>query len=125
MASYPPGAPISCRADWRPATGRPAVDAATIARQSLDVMGTAFAICNPLTGGQVAVSESMGAAVCRAVNDWICKEFLDKDARFRASIIVPPQSPELAVEEIERRDPDRRFVPRRTTVASGLMLVRR
>ena len=77
MASYPPGAPISCRADWRPAKGRPAADPATIARQSLDVMGTAFAICNPLTGGQVAVSESMGAAVCRAVNDWISKEFLD------------------------------------------------
>ena len=61
-------------------------------------MGTALAICNPLTGGQVAVSESMGAAVCGAVNDWIAKEFLDKDSRVRASIIVPPQSPELAVE---------------------------
>ena len=40
MANYPPGAPISCRADWRPAKGRPAADPATIARQSLDVMGT-------------------------------------------------------------------------------------
>jgi len=125
MASYPPGAPISCRADWRPAKGRPAADPATIARQSLDVMGTAFAICNPLTGGQVAVSESMGAAVCRAVNDWITKEFLDKDARFRASIIVPPQSPELAVEEIERCAPDRRFVQVMIPVAVEMMLGRR
>jgi hypothetical protein len=83
MASYPPGAPISCRADWRPAKGRPAADPATIARQSLDVMGTALAICNPLTGGQVAVSESMGAAVCRAVNDWITNEFLDRATRTR------------------------------------------
>jgi len=125
MASYPPGAPISCRADWRPANGRPAADPATIARQSFDVMGTAFAICNPLTGGQVAVSEAMGAAVCRAVNDWISKEFLDKDSRFRASIIVPPQSPELAVEEIERRAPDRRFVQVMIPVAVEMMLGRR
>jgi predicted TIM-barrel fold metal-dependent hydrolase len=88
-------------------------------------MGTALAICNPLTGGQVAVSESMGAAVCRAVNDWITKEFLDKDTRFSASIIVPPQSPELAVEEIERRAPDCRFVQVMIPVAVEMMLGRR
>ncbi|MFM9938922.1 MAG: amidohydrolase family protein [Hyphomicrobiaceae bacterium] len=125
MASYPPGAPITCRADWKPAEGKPAADSAIIARQSLDVIGTRFAILNPLTGGQVAVSEAMGAAVCRAVNDWVAKEFLDKDPRFRASIIVPPQSPELAVEEIERSAGDKRFVQVMIPAAVEMMLGRR
>src|SRR5262249_15386137 len=62
MASYPPGAPISCRADWRPAKGRPAADPATIARQSLDVMGTALAICNPLTAGPGGGRQPLGRA---------------------------------------------------------------
>lgn len=125
MASYPPGTPLACRADWKPAKGRPAADPAIIARQSLDVMGTRFAILNPLTGGQVAVSESMGAAVCRAVNDWVAKEFLDKDPRFRASIVVPPQSPELAAEEIERLSRDKRFVQVMIPAAVEMMLGRR
>jgi len=125
MASYPPGAPIACRADWRPAKGRPAADHATVVAQSLDAFGTRFAILNPLSGGQVATSETMGAAVCRAVNDWIAAEFLDRDPRFRASILVPPQSPELAAEEIERRAPDRRFVQVMIPVAGEMMLGRR
>jgi hypothetical protein len=125
MASYPPRAPIACRQDWRPPAGRPAANLATVAAQSLDAFGTRIAICNPLTGGQVAVSEAMAAAVCRAVNDWIVAEYLDRDSRFRASIVVPPQSPELAVEEIERRAADRRFVQVMIPVAVEMMLGRR
>jgi hypothetical protein len=125
MASYPPGAPLACRADWRPAKGRPASDQETVATQCLDAFGTRLAILNPLSGGQVAVSETMGAAVCGAVNDWIVAEFLDRDPRFRASILVPPQSPELAAEEIERRAPDRRFVQVMIPVAVEMMLGRR
>jgi uncharacterized protein len=44
------------------------------------------------------------------VNDWIAAEWLDREPRLRASIVVPMQNPELAVEEIERVAPDRRFV---------------
>ena len=49
-------------------------------RDALDAFGISLAICNPLTGGQVAVSESMGAAICAAVNDWIIEHWLDRDA---------------------------------------------
>ncbi len=125
MASYPPGTPLACRADWRPARGRPAADPATVLSQSLDRFGTRFAICNPLSGAQVAVSETMAAALCRAINDWVAAEYLDRDPRFRASILVPPQSPELAAEEIERLAGDRRFVQVMIPVAVEMMLGRR
>jgi len=110
MASYPPGAPIACRPDWRPPVGKPGTDLAQLQSAALDAFGARFAICNPLYGGQVAVSETMAAAICSALNDWIAAEWLAKDPRLRASIVVPAQAPHLAAEEIERLAPDRRFV---------------
>ena len=38
------------------------------------------------------------------------REWLDRDPRLRASILIPSENPELAVAEIERRADDRRFV---------------
>ena len=52
----------------------------------------------------------MARAVARAINDWIAKEWLDRDPRLRASITVPTQNVEFAVEEIERCAQDKRFV---------------
>ncbi len=52
----------------------------------------------------------MGAALARAVNDWLAKEWLDRDPRLRASIVVPIQNAEMAAAEIERCAADRRFV---------------
>jgi predicted TIM-barrel fold metal-dependent hydrolase len=77
---------------------------------ALDAFGISLAICNPLYGGQVALSETMGTVVCRAVNNLFAKEWLDAEPRLRASIVVSRQSPELAAEEIEDRARDRRFV---------------
>jgi len=42
------------------------------------------------------------AALASAVNDWLIAEWLDKDPRFRASMVVPSQLPELAAREIDR-----------------------
>ena len=50
------------------------------------------------------------AAFCKAINDWIAAEWLSRDSRLRASIVVPLQAPDLAIEEIERRAGDNRFV---------------
>jgi len=52
----------------------------------------------------------MALAVARAVNDWIAKEWLDRDPRLRASIVIPTQNVDFAVGEIERCAKDRRFV---------------
>jgi predicted TIM-barrel fold metal-dependent hydrolase len=52
----------------------------------------------------------MAAVLCTAINQWIARELLDRDPRLRASILIPLESPGLAVEEIERWAGDRRFV---------------
>ena len=49
------------------------------------------------------MSEDLSAALCRAINNWLVAEWLDRDPRLRASIVVPVHSPDLAAEEIERR----------------------
>ena len=124
MMSYPPNAPIACRPDWRVPGRRPGSDLGAMRSQALDRFGIGTAICNPLTGGQVAVSESMGAAICSAVNDWIVAHWLDREPRLRASIVVPAQAPLLAVEEIERLAGDHRFVQVLLPVACEMMLGR-
>ena len=124
MMSYPPNAPISCRPDWRLKGKRPGGSLEVMRRQALDAFDTSIAICNPLTGGQAAVSESMGAALCSAVNDWIKEHWLDKEPRLRASIVVPAQAPLLAAEEVDRCASDNRFVQVLMPAACEMMLGR-
>ncbi len=124
MMSYPHNAPITCRPDWRVKGQRPGGSLDAMRGQALDAFGIGTAICNPLTGGQVAVSESMGAAICSAVNDWIRQHWLDREPRLRASIVVPAQAPLLAAEEIDRCASDRRFVQVLLPVACEMMLGR-
>ena len=95
MMSFPLGAPITCRPDWRVPGERPGSSLDAMRTQALDRFGIGLAICNPLSGGQVAASESMGAAICSAVNDWIVEHWLNKEKRLRASIVVPAQAPLL------------------------------
>jgi uncharacterized protein len=110
LSSYPPNSPLCGRPDWRPKTGVPGSDFERARQQGLDGFGTRFAICNCLHGAQTLFSEDFAAAMCRAVNDYIAKEWLDREPRLRASIVVPTQNPEMAAEEIERLAGDRRFV---------------
>lgn len=76
----------------------------------LDPLGLRFAIGNVIHGAQMMMSEDLSLAFCRAINNWLAAEWLDRDPRLRASIVVPPHGPELAAEEIERLAGDRRFV---------------
>jgi predicted TIM-barrel fold metal-dependent hydrolase len=66
----------------------------------------------------------MAAALCAAVNDWTARELLDREPRLRASILVPPHNPALAVAEVERLAKDRRFV-QVLLLAMGEMLLGR
>ena len=99
----PPGAPISAR----PGVAR---DVAGFLAAALDPLGTTAAILNPLLPVAMLHSEDMAAAYARAANDWIAARWLDADPRLRASILVAPQSPALAADEILRCAEDRRFV---------------
>jgi uncharacterized protein len=124
LASYPPGAPIACRPDWRPANGKPGTDLG-ILRQTLDVFGTRAAIINCLHGGQAVHNEDLARTLCQAVNDWITANWLDRDHRLRASIVVPSQSPTYSADEINRCAADRRFVQVQLLASNEIMLGRR
>ncbi len=108
--SYPPNAPLSARPEWRTRNGLAATEVNELTAQVCDAWGAERAICNCLYGVQLLFSEDMAAAFARAVNDWMASEWLDRDPRLRASIVVPLQNVEFAVDEIGRMAPDRRFV---------------
>jgi predicted TIM-barrel fold metal-dependent hydrolase len=107
--AYPLGSPLSARPDWR-GEGVPGAALAELRRDVLEPFATKFAICNCLYGVQMLFSEDFAAGMARAVNRWIAAEWLDRDARLRASIVVGLQNVEYAVDEIERCAADPRFV---------------
>ena len=98
----------------RPTGGPPTASRAAIWRWSSAARSTSsarsHAICNVLYGAQAVYDPYMASAFCKAINDWIAAEWLARDPRLRASIVVPMQAPDLAIEEIERRAGDNRFV---------------
>ena len=108
--NYPPGSPLSARPDWRPAQGKPAAELAQVQAHALDAWGLGLAILNPLAGVQAVHNEDLGAALARALNTWVAREWLDRDPRLRASIVLPTQSVERCVDELEFWAQDRRFV---------------
>jgi len=108
--SYPPNAPISARPDFRGARNRAATSVGELQTQVFDRWGAGLAICNCIYGVQLVLNEDMARAFARAINDWIAKEWLDRDPRLRASIVVPLQNVEFTVDEIERCAVDPRFV---------------
>jgi predicted TIM-barrel fold metal-dependent hydrolase len=110
LTSYPPNMPLSGRADWRLANGKPGSDFEMLRHGAFDQLGSSHAICNVLYGAQAVYDPYMASAFCKAINDWIAAEWLSRDPRLRASIVVPMQAPDLAIEEIERRAGDTRFV---------------
>ncbi len=108
--SYPPNAPLTARVDWRGKAGEPANTLEMLRTHVLDRWNIELAVCNCLYGVQLLFSEDMAAAFAKAVNDWVAREWLDRDTRLRASIVVPMQNAEYAVAEIERCARDLRFV---------------
>ena len=108
--TYPPNAPLTARPEWKGKNGRAATDVAGLTAQVFDRWQARYAICNCLYGVELIFSEDMAAAVARGVNNWVAKEWLDRDPRLRASIVIPTQNVEFAVDEIERCAKDKRFV---------------
>src|SRR5438552_14214877 len=109
LNSYPPNMPLSGRADWRPTTGKPGSDLKMVQRGAFEQLGASHAICNVLYGAQAVFDPYMAAAFCKAINDWIAAEWLSKDSRLSASIVVPMQAADTAIEGIGRRAADPRL----------------
>ena len=124
MTSYPPNAPISTRADWREVKdGQGDLD--RVRAQVLDAFDLSLGIANVIHGCVALHNDDMSAAICRAVNDWLRAEWLDREPRLRGSILVPQQDPAQAVAEIERLAPDKRFVQVLLLVMGEKLLGRR
>ena len=109
---YPPGLPTAARASARPADGSPAASRVALVQAGVfdAAPHPAFAILNSDCAVESLHNPDAAAAVAQAANDWLAAEWLAKDRRLRASIVVASQFPELAVREIERRAGDKGFV---------------
>lgn len=88
---------------WPPSGLPPGADLDFMREQHLDALDLEYGILNclyPKVGEQL--NEEYGAALARATNDWQVAEWLEKEPRLRASIVVNYENAEFAAEEIER-----------------------
>ncbi len=99
---YPPNAPVTARPGSVPPDGPAGSSLALLREQVLDPLGVEVAILNCLYAIDSLHNPEAAVAFARAVNDWQIAEWLDREPRLRASIVVPVQLPELAAREIER-----------------------
>lgn len=110
-AEYPRPTPRASRVDaWPPSGGPPASDLDFLREQLLDPYHVEFAVLNPLLGIGEMLNLELATVMARAANDWLAEQWLARDDRLRASIVIPYEDPAAAVAEIERLATDPRFV---------------
>ncbi|WP_241827911.1 amidohydrolase family protein [Actinopolymorpha singaporensis] len=80
----------------------PSVDLHLLRDRLLDRWQARYAVLNCGLEISSLHNEDWALAMARAVNDWLATEWLAHDTRLRGSIVVPPQSPGSAAEEIDR-----------------------
>jgi predicted TIM-barrel fold metal-dependent hydrolase len=90
----------------------PGADPAYTAQQHLDANGISRAV---LIGGEVLGLGTMpdpdvAAMIAGAYNDWLAETWLAADDRYRGTIVVGAQDPQLAAAEIRRSGTNERFV---------------
>jgi predicted TIM-barrel fold metal-dependent hydrolase len=78
--------------------------------QLLDEYGVDYAMLEVLTGQDGYDNADFSAELNGAVNEWQLQTWLEFDPRLRGTIAVPHEYPDLAVQEIERRAGDSRFM---------------
>jgi predicted TIM-barrel fold metal-dependent hydrolase len=110
-AEYPRPTKRASRVDaWPPGGGAPASDLAFTQAQLLDAWNISYAVLNPLLGIGEMLNLELAAVMARAANDWLADQWLDRDSRLRASIVVAYEDPPTAAAEIDRVARDPRFV---------------
>ena len=121
--SYP-RAPTSALAGSSAPNGKPAGSSLDLLReQALDPWKTTLGILNCSYAVDSIHNPDIDVALARAVNDWMIAEWLDKEPRLRASIVVPIKQPDAAAREIERVGDHPGFIqvylPVRTAIPYG------
>ena len=103
---YPKSQPANgARRDSFPPDGSPpGSDLAFMQAQHLDHYGIDFGIMNPLSPtGQGDQNPDFSAAMATAANEWQIDLFTARDARLKASVVVPYEDAAASAAEIRRR----------------------
>ncbi|HET8680068.1 MAG TPA: amidohydrolase family protein [bacterium] len=101
---YPKTGNAGVRSDsFPPGGGRPGSDPDFTRKQLLDEWNVAYAILNS-NFQMVALLPHIDFAVAlaRATNEWTQEHWLERDPRFKASIVIPAQDAEESAKEIDR-----------------------
>jgi predicted TIM-barrel fold metal-dependent hydrolase len=94
-----------------PGGGLPGSDLDFMRAQYLDRYGVTFGVLNPLSPtGQGDLNSEFSAAMCAAANEWQVQAWTRRDARLKASILVPYEDGEASRAEIHRRAAQPDFV---------------
>jgi predicted TIM-barrel fold metal-dependent hydrolase len=100
---YPKNAPTTARPNSNPPSGGPpGSDLAWLTTQTLDAWNAEVGILNCAYRVQSVHSEDLAASLATAINQWQIEQWLEKEPRLRASLVIPSQNPSLAAEEIDR-----------------------
>ena len=100
--SYPPAAPTTARPEWRSPGVTPASELAMLQRDILDPARVERAVLNCYYAVDSMRHPDWAIALARAVNDWVIENWLDKDPRLVASLVIPARDPVAAAAEIDR-----------------------
>ncbi len=113
--SYPPGAPTTLHPDALPSAGSgpqtkevfggtlsASPTLAIVSERALAPWQTEIAILNCYYGVDMLRHSEFGAALAGAINDWLIQEWLERDPRLRASIVIGAHDIPAAVREIDR-----------------------
>ena len=101
--AYPPHAPTTY-APGVPVTegSPPGSSLAQVQQQVLEPWRVEVGILNCAYSIDSLHNPDTAAAMAAAVNDWLIAEWLDKEPRLRASLVVPTRVPDMAAREIDR-----------------------
>ena len=108
--SYPANAPITARPDWRVDGHQARLRPGTVAPACAGPVPHQHRHRQLPVWRATAVQRGHGRRLRPRGERLDGGEWLDKEPRLRASIVVPVQNPEMAVDEINRVAPDKRFV---------------
>ena len=100
--AYPPGAETTARQEWRLAAGLASSEVSALQRHILDPWQVEAAILNCYYAVDALRHPDWAAALASAVNNWVADQWLAKDQRLRASIVIPARDPVAAAREIDR-----------------------
>lgn len=98
------------RVDAYPDGGQPGSDLDLLRAQLLDHWNVEAGIININIGAPEELNSGLVVALTEALNEWVTVEWLDREPRLRASILVPYEEPGLAAAQVSRFAGDSRFV---------------